>query len=170
MIELVRPTLQIKEIYMDFINEWELSGEKIIPFSANLQNMDFLKWLDRTYQIENKETCPSELVPAHTYFLVEDNKKILGAVNIRHTLNEYLFIFGGHIGYGVRPSERKKGYANRMLSLALIEAGKLGIDKVLVTCDKDNIGSAKTIQKNGGILENEIKEEGKLVQRYWIKL
>lgn len=78
----------------------------------------------------------------------------------------------GHIGYSVPPSERRKGYATGQLRLSLFKAKKLGLEKVLITCDKANIGSAKTIQKVGGILENEINspDTGKIVQRYWIEL
>lgn len=75
---------------------------------------------------------------------------------------------GGHIGDGVRPSERRKGIATKMISLALEECRKLGIPKVLMVCDKDNIGSAKSIINNGGVLENEIMCDGVIVQRYWI--
>ena len=77
---------------------------------------------------------------------------------------------GGHIGDGIRPSERRKGYATQMVGLALEECKRIGIKKVLMVCDKDNIGSAKSITKNGGILENEQKEDGKVEQRYWIDL
>lgn len=78
---------------------------------------------------------------------------------------------GGHIGNGIRPSERKKGYATKMIGLALEECRKLGIEKVLIVCDKDNIGSAKSIINNGGVLENEIADEdGTIEQRYWIEL
>ncbi|MPM89903.1 hypothetical protein SDC9_137018 [bioreactor metagenome] len=102
--------------------------------------------------------------------MVEDNKRILGAINIRHYLNDYLLNYGGHIGYGIRPSERKKGYASLMLSLALSVAKELGINKALITCDKDNLGSARTIMKNGGVLENEVAEGERITQRYWIEL
>lgn len=91
-------------------------------------------------------------------------------IDIRHRLNEYLLQFGGNIGYSVRPSQRRKGYATEMLALALEECRKLGIDRALVTCDKTNIGSAKTIQKNGGVLENEVLEGDRITQRYWIGL
>ena len=94
----------------------------------------------------------------------------MGAVNIRHSLNDYLLQYGGHIGDGIRPSERRKGYATGMIGLALEECRRLGIRKVLMVCDKDNIGSARSILKNGGVLENEVEEEGKLKQRYWITL
>lgn len=91
-------------------------------------------------------------------------------MNIRHYLNDKLFETGGHIGDGIRPSERRKGYATAMIGLALEECRKLGIDRVLICCDKDNIGSAKSIQRNGGVLENEVEENGNSVQRYWIEL
>ena len=95
---------------------------------------------------------------------------IVGAVNIRHYLNESLLLNGGHIGDGVRPSERRKGIATGMISLALEECRKLGIEKVLMVCDKDNIGSAKSIVNNGGVLENEIVVDGVVEQRYWIDI
>ena len=78
--------------------------------------------------------------------------------------------YGGHIGDGVRPSERRKGYATKIIGLALKECQKLNIDKVLLVCDKDNIGSAKSIKNNGAILENEIVKDGKTIQRYWIEI
>ena len=95
---------------------------------------------------------------------------MVGAVNIRHYLNESLLLNGGHIGDGVRPSERRKGIATKMIGLALRECRQLGIDKVLMVCDRDNIGSAKSIMNNGGILENEIEVDGVIEQRYWIAL
>ena len=95
---------------------------------------------------------------------------MVGAVNIRHYLNESLLLNGGHIGDGVRPSERRKGIATKMIALALDECKKLGMEKVLMVCNKENIGSAKSIQNNGGILENEIEVDGVVVQRYWINL
>ena len=95
---------------------------------------------------------------------------MVGAVNIRHELNDYLLNYGGHIGDGVRPSERRKGYASTIIGLSLKECQKLNIDKVLLVCDKDNIGSAKSIKNNGALLENEIDKDGKIIQRYWIEI
>ena len=111
-------------------------------------------------------------VPDSVFFLLDEERSILlGAVNIRHYLNDYLLKYGGHIGDGIRPSERRKGYATKMIELALIECKKLGIDKVLMVCDKSNIASAKSIIKNGGILEDEfMDEDGEIQQRYWIEL
>ncbi len=99
-----------------------------------------------------------------------DRNIFVGAINIRHTLNQSLLNTGGHIGDGVRPSERRKGYATNMIKLGLEECRKLGIERVLITCDKSNIGSAKSIINNGGVLENEVIEDGVVEQRYWITL
>lgn len=105
------------------------------------------------------------------FLLDEDRDRLLGAVNIRHYLNDSLLKEGGHIGDGIRPSERRKGYATEMIRLALLECKKLGIDKVLMTCDQDNIGSVRAIVKNGGVLENEfVNAEGHVEQRYWISI
>ena len=169
-LELIKPNMDLEKEYHDFAKEWENCGEEIIPFSARLLDMNYREWLKYTYKIEEEETCPSHLVPAYTYFLISKNKRIIGAINIRHSLSDYLFNYGGHIGYGVRPSERGKGYASLMLSLSLPIAKKLGIEKILITCDKENIGSAKTILNNGGVLENEVKKDGEIIQRYWIEL
>lgn len=102
--------------------------------------------------------------------MVDENKRIYGALHLRHTLNDDLLRTGGHIGYGIRPSERRKGYATKMLSLALPIAKSLGLNKVLVTCNMDNYASAKTIINNGGVLENEVQDGDETIQRYWISL
>ena len=129
---------------------------------------------DFNFYLEHLEVKDAKegLVPDSVFFLLdEDRNKLLGAVNIRHYLNDELLKEGGHIGDGIRPSERRKGYATEMVRLALIECKKLGIDRVLMTCDKDNVGSAKSILKNGGVLENEfLNEDGNIEQRYWIDL
>ena len=110
-------------------------------------------------------------MPDSTYFALDEERNIfVGAVNIRHHLNERLLLNGGHIGDGVRPSERRKGYGTQMVALALEKCRELGIEKVLMVCDRENIASAKTIIKNGGVLENEVEVEGTMEQRYWIDL
>ncbi len=110
-------------------------------------------------------------MPYSTFFCLDVERDLfVGAVNIRHYLNESLLLNGGHIGDGVRPSERRKGVATKMIGLALEECKKIGIDKVLMVCDKKNIGSAKSIENNGGVLENEILVDGIVEQRFWISI
>ncbi len=107
-----------------------------------------------------------------TYWMVNEKNMIYGVSRLRHTLTKKLELVGGHIGYDVPPSLRRNGYRTILLSLTLGKAKSMGIEKVLVTCDKDNIASVKVIINNGGKLDNEIIDEttGNLHQRYWIEL
>lgn len=158
--------------YLAFINEFIEAGERLIPASIDPKGETFLAWLDKSEKTANGIDLPADRVPASTFFLLDkESGKILGAVNIRHELNDFLLKKGGNIGYGVAPSERRKGYASLMLEKALDNCLELGMEKVMVSCDKYNIGSNKTIQKNGGVLENEATEEdGNVFCRYWIDL
>jgi len=125
-------------------------------------------WLEDTWRLETQPN--GSCVPAHTFFALDSGGEMIGVISVRHTLNEYLLWFGGHIGYGVRPSARRHGHATAMLAAALPVARGLGLSRVMVSCNKENIGSARTIQNNGGVLENEVVEDGQIVQRYWISL
>ena len=171
-IKLIKGSYEYKEQIIEMLKEWKEYNDthevNCSPGAIFKNNYD-----DFDYYLSNLETSEpkSGLVPDSTFFCLDEERNIIvGAVNIRHYLNEYLLVHGGHIGDGIRPSERRKGYATQMVGLALEECKRLGIKKVLMVCDKDNIGSAKSIIKNGGILENEQKEDGKVEQRYWIDL
>lgn len=172
-IELVKLTSEYQTQLSDMLTEWKADIEKNntnhSPWAIFRNDFhDFDSYLEN---LEVKEGNQDGLVPDTTLFCLDKDRNIfVGAVNIRHYLNEYLLQCGGHIGDGIRPSERRKGYATAMIGLALKECKKLGIDKVLMCCDKENIGSAKSIQKNGGVLENEIEKDGTIEQRYWISL
>lgn len=100
------------------------------------------------------------------FWITDDPDEVIGFLAVRHTLNAFLLEEGGHIGYSIRPSRRGEGHATRALSLALDQAARLGIDRALVTCDDDNVPSRRTIERNGGVFEDE--RNGKL--RYWIDL
>lgn len=120
---------------------------------------------------DNESLIKAGRVPATTFFLYDDERDIfIGAANIRHYLNEDLLKGAGHIGDGIRPSERRKGYATKLIALALEECKKMGIDRVMMACDVDNIGSKKSIIKNGGVLDEVfIGMEGNPEERYWIE-
>ena len=172
-LSLVIPTLEHRQDAMDYRREciendyWSPGGH--IHGSGSLNRYEsYDEWLG---MIEKAAKSPApDWVPITQYFGICNNK-IIGTIQIRHCLNDSLLLHGGHIGYSVRPSERRKGFATKMLALALKECKKLGIGRVLITCDKNNTGSARTIQKNGGILENEIKnDDGGILQRYWIDI
>ena len=168
-VSLATPVQSHKDEAMELRQEHLDAGEKWIHGSSGLIEVtSYESWLEKValYRTEAPEGC----VKATALFLLA-GPKVVGTVQIRHTLNEELLEQGGHIGYGVRPSERRKGYGTKMLSLALAYCRVLGIEKALVTCDKKNTGSAKVIVKNGGILENEPADfYGNLVQRYWINV
>ena len=169
-MKLIFPTIEYKLAVLDYRQEhvdnnvFHMHGSA--GFMSYVEGESYENWLGRVTLAQTDD--PDGYVNSTT-FLAVIQVKVVGMISIRHYLNDALLNKGGHIGYGVRPSERGKGYATKMLALALEESRTLGIDRVLVTCDKGNIGSAKTILKNGGVLENEITEEdGNVHQRYWI--
>lgn len=167
-LKLVKVSNEYRNQIVDMLDEWYAFGEKIIPYA--IRRLDYHDFEFYCNNLEVKDTGEG-LVPDSTFFCLDEERNIMvGAVNIRHYLNEALLLNGGHIGDGVRPSERRKGIATQMIALALDECKKLGIEKVLMVCDKDNIGSAKSIIKNGGVLENEVVVDGAVEQRYWIVL
>ncbi len=130
---------------------------------------DFYIYKNRMIERRKGINLGKDWVPSTLYWAVV-GEKFVGRLDLRHRLNKNLLLMGGHIGYAVVPSERKKGYGTEMLRLGLKKAKKLCIKKALVTCDEKNIGSKKIIEKNGGIFENKTKNEGIYKLRYWIKL
>lgn len=167
-LKLVKLSAEYRGQLNEMMEEWTQTGENIVPYA--IRRLDYRNF---EYYLENLEVKDTSggLVPDSTFFCLDEERNIfVGAVNIRHDLNEYLLRSGGHIGDGVRPSERRKGVATAMIALALEECRRLGMNRVLMVCDKDNVGSARSIQKNGGVLENEILDDGVWEQRYWIDL
>lgn len=167
-LRLVKLSEEFKPQLIEMMDEWTNTGESIVPYAIRKNDYhDFANYLS---ELELKEP-KNGLVPDSTFFCLDEERNIfVGAVNIRHYLSEGLLLNGGHIGDGVRPSERRKGIATKMIALALEECKKLGLHKVLMVCDKENVGSAKSILNNGGILENEVVVDGVTEQRYWITL
>ena len=170
-LKLVLPTAADKQAIWDYREEVLDNNDHLDGTGGLADARDFESWYQNNLANRSPETVRPGLVPASTYLAVlQDSGELIGMIDIRHRLNEGLLQFGGHIGYSVRPSRRRQGYAVEMLRLGLAECRKLGIDRVLLTCNKTNIGSAKTIQHNGGILENEIQTPDRITQRYWIAL
>lgn len=167
-LQLIKPTIELEEQYCEMMQDWINSGEALVPFVLRYDYHNFKGFIDQLNEFEKGINIPESFVPHSTFWLINSNNKILGVTNIRHRLTESLKKEGGHIGYGIRPSERNKGYATKILELALIESRKFGIEQALVTCDHDNIGSIKTILKNGGEFFEENIVEGKRINKYWI--
>ena len=167
-LRLVKLEPKYRRHLNEMMEEWYAAGEHIVPYA--IRRLDYRDFDNYIENLEVKDDTKG-LVPDSTFFcLDEDADQFVGAVNIRHYLNESLLLNGGHVGDGVRPSQRRRGIATKMIGLALEECRKLGIGRVLMVCDKENIGSAKTIQRNGGVLENEVVVNGVTEQRYWIEL
>ncbi|MBW3493453.1 GNAT family N-acetyltransferase [Bacillus sp. FDAARGOS_1420] len=170
-MKLLKPIQEYSGEIIAYRHAFLQSGEQ--PHgSSSLQNFDSLdEWFEKVSKQELGENLQGNRVPS-SQFLSFEKRELIGFVNIRHRLNQESLREGGHIGYSVHPNKRRQGYATEQLQLSLVEAQKLGLKKVLITCDKANIGSAKTIQKVGGVLENEVvsSNSGEIVQRYWVEI
>ena len=172
-VKLVIPTKEYEKEALEYLEEFYKYDSSNNGTGGLDRYDDYDEWLVKLDKDLDFSNIPDERVPANTYFLIrESNQRIIGMINIRHILNDFLLEQGGHIGYAIRPTERKKGYGTLMLKLGLERCKELSINKVLLTCDKINIPSAKVIQKNNAILENEVFSEvfSQVIQRYWVKL
>jgi predicted acetyltransferase len=169
-MRLLRPSIEYKQQVLDYRNEFIENGDDLAGTSYLRKYDVYEDWLKFVLDNEKDSTKHTE-VTANVFLVVrEEDNKLVGMINIRHTLNKYLFNYGGHIGYSVRRIERQKGYAKEMLKAALEICNQMRIREVLLACDADNIASVKTIKSCGGILENEVINEDEVIQRYWIKL
>lgn len=174
-MKLIFPTMAYKEKAIEFINEFYEYGSEINGSGAldsYLKEATYEEWLLKVLADIDIANIEKPRVPALTYFYVrEEDDKIVGMVNIRLALNDFLKNEGGHIGYGIRPTERKKHYATGMLTEALKVCDTVGISEVILTCDKENSASAGVIKNCGGKLEAEFYSEtfDETIQRYLIR-
>ncbi len=171
---LEKPSIDRKNEIMDYINELILYNSDtngIGSLNKILEGYTFEQSLDRCLNMENEEYAKKlGRCPGKTFLLIRENdNKIVGTINVRWNLTEEMKQFGGNIGYGIRPTERRKGYNKINLYLGLMEAQKLGLDKVMLDCDVNNLGSAKTMQALGGVLERTEVDpyDGILTSVYW---
>ncbi len=167
-VTLVLPTKEYKDKIIKYKATFIKDGDSMDGTSGLRDAETFEAWYTQWQNNLSEDTVREGLVPSTTFLAIDENDNLLGMIDIRHRLNEHLMNVGGHIGYSVIKQHRQKGIATKMLALALLECEKLNIYNVLITCDKSNIASAKTIIKNGGILENEVMESNRTTQRYWI--
>lgn len=174
-MKLIKPSIEYSKEIMAFREE-AITDTAKYRFSglSSLEKFDSAEeWIAYLKLFENEQTCPKGTVISDEYIFVrEGDKRIVGMVNLRYQLNDFLRTFGGQIGYCIRSSERGKGYGKEMLSECLDICRKNGMDKVLLTCESTNEISKKTIFSNGGVYEGSKfqEEENKTVERYWVKL
>ncbi len=170
-VKLIEPCLELETEYMDMVGEFIAAGESR-DWGIEHAAKDFHKFVQQHLDWKNGHNLPDGWVPETTFWLVRNDNVILGTSSIRHKLNDKLRRLGGHIGYQIRPSQRKKRFGTVILKLTLTKAKQLGLKRVLITCDDENASSVKIIERNGGILKDKCDrdEPGKLTRRYWIEL
>ncbi len=172
-IELVPPREEHEAQALAFVADFRANGEMKMNGSSGLSSSpDYASWLQKVRDRCNPDLETPGLVPCDQYFVIRPrDAKIVGIAQVRRRLTPEMMLGSGHVGYSVCPSERRKGYATRILALALEKCRELPLDRALMICDQGNTGSARTIEKNGGVFQDHITEEnGNVVERYWIDL
>ena len=167
MMILRAPIASDEEILRLAHRELSLDGSNFLLDAYSGDSEDFSTYLERV----SNSVCGTNLLPDRvpsTFLIAEVNSQIVGRSSIRHELNDWMLQFGGHIGYAVRPSFRRLGYATEILTESLKLARGMGITRVLMTCNDDNLASIRVIEKHGGEIENKVDFEGTLLRRYWI--
>lgn len=174
---LIKPTIEYKEQARQMMEEakrYDSENPDIWAGYSSMQKYEtYEDWLEKLENDLDFENIKPGRVPASTYFLLrKTDNRILGIINIRYELNEYLENYGGHIGYSIRATERRKGYGHKQLKLGLDKCLEIPINRVLITCREDNKGSENVIKSCGGIYEDTrfSKKENDYLKRYWIEL
>ena len=171
--KLIRPTINYASRIAEYRQEFLDKGDTMDGCGSLRTLNNPFDYIKKCEEYENIETLPTDKVLATQFLFVrEKDDKIIGMIQIRHYFNDYLSKYGGHIGYSIRPSERRKGYSKIMLKSALIFCREIGLKRVLITCIDKNIASEHTIISNGGVYESTIFEpfESVKLKRYWINL
>ncbi|MCB9805640.1 GNAT family N-acetyltransferase [Candidatus Nomurabacteria bacterium] len=169
MLKLIKPTKEYGESWLEALKEFrEAETEGFWNILGEPDDVD--EYINKTSGFEKGVNMPEESWVPNTTFWLVDGDQFIGHVNIRHKLTEKLEKVGGHIGYAIRPSRQGQGYGNKILEMVIPKSKNLGLDKLLLVCNKDNIASNKIIKNNGGEFRDEIEVDGEKVFRYWINI
>jgi predicted acetyltransferase len=168
IIKLIEPTPSLTDDFYALAEEFSAEGDQRYQRAI----ADFDRFMQQCSDEAVGHNLAAGRVPQSTFWLVRGGQRILGCSRLRHTLNAFLEEQGGHIGYDVRPSERRRGYGTLLLYLTLEKALDLGLKRVLVTADSANVASWRIIEKNGGVLHDEALSQhtGEFLRKYWIEL
>lgn len=170
---LIKPSAEYAEQIEEYRREFIDAGDSMDGCGSLRRIADPTEYIKKCKDYERPETLPEGLVIATQFlFIRESDNRLVGMIQVRHYFNDYLSKYGGHIGYSIRPSERRKGYAKAMLAAVLPFCREINLEKILITCNDNNIASEKTIISNGGIYESTVFEPGENIQlkRFWITL
>ena len=170
---LVKPSSEYANQIIEYRQEFLNAGDSMDGTGPLRRFENPEEYIKTCAEYEDPQTFPTHLVPATQFlFIRKSDNKLVGMIQVRHCFNDYLEKYAGHIGYSVRPSEQRKGYAKEMLRITLPFCREIGLNKVLITCTDRNIGSEKTILANGGVYESTVHEpnENKNLKRFWINL
>jgi predicted acetyltransferase len=174
-IALIRPTADLFDSWAGAVTEFgsgHIDGSGLqAPVTPDRATLDAL--IAKAEELADTSTEPADGLVHNDLYWIVDGREVVGFLSFRHRLNEWLREVGGHIGYAVRESRRRRGYASAALRLGLDRAREIGLDRVLLTCDDDNVASSRTIEGAGGVLQDvrDQSERGHaLLRRYWITL
>ncbi len=170
-LQLVLPKKEHEEMAKEMVAEFNKYNE-MIPGGGGIDEfVDYQEWLAYQRLHHSTETVPKGRVPSTVYFLCDNEETTLvGIIDIRYELNDFLLKEGGHIGYAIRPHERREGYGSYLLELGLEKCLELGIEEVLITCDHDNLASIKIVENHLGELEDKVVlDDGNTLCRYWVR-
>jgi predicted acetyltransferase len=172
-LTLTKLTPELQSALIEMASEYHAAGEKrYLSITPDMDWESYTALLRRLEAEARDEDLPPGRVPQSVFWLLRDGHTLLGASRLRHRLTPLLEQDGGHITYGIRPAERGKGYGTRLLALTLEKAREIGLTRVLLTCEEDNLASLRIIEKNGGELIDQTRSStrGKVIRRYWIDL
>ncbi len=171
-LRLERPALHLRAAFLEALDDYGRAGEHQKHADYAPAAVDFADYCDLLLENERGNRLLPGRVPVSTFWMVDGAQRIGGIIRVRHRLSPFSENRGGHIGYDVPPSRRRQGNGRRLLELGLVEAARLGLSRVLLTCDDDNLPSARIIERCGGVLQDrrELEGLGVLVRRYWIEL
>lgn len=170
MIKLVKPSMELESKFFNMVNDYIINDLDTLDRDYFRDDFNFIKYIENIEELSKSIGLDNGIIPKSEWWVINQDGDIIGTVRLRHKLEgEIDKDEHGHIGYDIAPRFRRKGFGKEILKLVLQKAKEFNMNKVLITCDEDNIGSIKIIESNNGVFESEIISS-ELVFRYWIEI